>query len=50
MIITIDRTILQLIYLFFYRNVNLNDSSLTNFGKSLENIPTLNSISLDFSL
>ena len=49
MIITIDRTILQLIYLFFYSN-DLNDSGLTNFGKSLENIPALNSISLNFGL
>ena len=27
---------------------NFTDSGLTNFGKSLENIPTLNSISLNF--
>ena len=27
---------------------NFTDSGLTNFGKSLENVPTLNSLSLDF--
>ena len=32
----------------FYRNENFTDSGLTNFGKSLENVPTLNFISLNF--
>ena len=27
---------------------NFTDSGLTNFGKSLENLPALNSISLNF--
>ena len=48
MIIAIDRIIFELIYFMFYRNRNFTDSGLTNFGKSLENLPTLNSISLNF--
>ena len=32
----------------FDRNKNFSDSGLTNFGKSLENLPALNSISLNF--
>ena len=48
MIIIIDRIIFQLLYLCFYSNKNFTDSSLTNFGKSLENLPALNSISLNF--
>ena len=50
MIITIYRIVFQFIYFIFYRNENFKDSGLTNFGKSVENLPALNSISLDFSL
>ena len=49
MIIAIDRSIFQLIYFIFYSNRNFTDSGLTNFGKSLENLPALNSISLNFA-
>ena len=31
----------------FYSNRNFTDSGLTNLGKSLENLPALNSISLN---
>ena len=34
--------------IYFYRNKNFTDSALTNFGKSLENLTALNSISLNF--
>ena len=36
------------IFLFFIGIKNFTDSGLTNFGKSLENLPALNSISLSF--
>ena len=36
--------------IYFYRNENFTDNGLTNFGKSLENCPALNSISLNFEL
>ena len=49
MIIAIDRIIFQLIYFMFYRNKNFTDSALANFGKSLENLPALHSIYLDFN-
>ena len=32
----------------FYRNQNFTNSGLINFGKSLANTPTLNSIFLNF--
>ena len=32
----------------FYRNQRFTDSGLTNFGKSLETLPTLNYVNLDF--
>ena len=32
----------------FYSNKNFTDNGLTNFGKSFETLPALNSISLDF--
>ena len=35
---------------YFYRNSNFTDTGLTNFGKSLSTLPTLNSLSLDFYL
>ena len=34
--------------LCFYSNRNFTDSGLTNFGKSLEDLTALNSISLNF--
>ena len=48
MIITISRIIFELIHFIFYRNRNFTDSGITNLGKSLENLPALNSISLNF--
>ena len=48
MIIAIDRIIFNLYLLWFYSNENLADSGLTNFGKSLENLLALTSISLNF--
>ena len=36
--------------LLYYSNQNFTDSGLTNIGKSLENLPALNSISLNFDL
>ena len=36
--------------LYFYRNENFTDNGLTNFGKSLENVLTLSSITFDFGL
>ena len=47
MIISIDRIIFQLIYFMFLQHENFTDSGLTNFGKFLENVPALNSISLN---
>ena len=38
------------IFYIFIAIENFTDSGLTNFGKSLENLPALNSISLDFEL
>ena len=32
----------------FYRNENFTDDGLTNFGKSLETLSILNSLSLNF--
>ena len=32
----------------FYSNKTFTDSGLTNFGKCLETLPTVNSISLNF--
>ena len=32
----------------FYSNESFTDSGLTKFGKSLKNLPALNSISLNF--
>ena len=49
MIIAIDRIIFNLYLLWFYSNENLTDSGLTNFGKSIENLLALNSISLNFN-
>ena len=34
---------------YFYSNQNFTDSGLTNLGKSLKTLPTLNSISLNFN-
>ena len=33
---------------YFYSNNNFTDNGLTNFGKSLETLLALNSISLNF--
>ena len=50
MIIVINRIIFQLIYfMLLYSNWKFTDSGLTNFGKSLENLPALNYIYLNFT-
>ena len=49
MITATDRIIFQLIDFIFYSNKNFTDNGLTNFGKSIENVPTINSISLNFN-
>ena len=36
-------------YFLFYSNKHFTDSALTNFGKSLENLLTLNSIFINFT-
>ena len=46
--IAIDKIVLNYYMLCFYRNEKFTNSSLTNFGKSLENLPALNSISFNF--
>ena len=33
---------------YCYSNQNFTNTTLTNFGKSLETLPALNSLSLDF--
>ena len=50
MIIAIGKIIFTLISFnyIFYSNKKFTDSGLTNFGKSFENCPALNSISLNF--
>ena len=35
--------------LCFYSNESFTDSGLTNFGKSFQNLPALNSITLNFA-
>ena len=35
--------------IYFYSNENFTNSGLTNFGKSLQNLPALNSISFYFN-
>ena len=35
--------------IYFNSNKSFTDSGLTKFGKSLENVTTLNSISLNFN-
>ena len=50
MIIAIGKIIFQLISFIysFFGNKKFTDSGLTNLGKSLENLPALNYISLAF--
>ena len=51
MIIAIDRIIFHInMFYVFYSNRNFTDSGLTNFGKPLENLAALNSITLNFDL